>query len=50
MKIPKRPNFNKRPYPSNEEIEEWHDFITFVLTRSSLIVSIISLTVVIYRS
>lgn len=50
MKIPKKPNFNKRPYPTDEEIEEWHDFVTLILTRSSLIMSIIALIVTIYRS
>lgn len=49
MKIPKRPNINKEPYPTNKEIEQWHNFITLVLTRSALIVSIISLIAAIYR-
>lgn len=40
MKIPKRPNYKTKPYSTNEEIEQWNDFVTLLISIMSLIVSI----------
>ena len=41
MKIPKRPNFTKKPYSTESEVREWDDFVTLTIATISLAVSII---------
>ncbi|MEB6043244.1 hypothetical protein MXE73_06890 [Enterococcus faecalis] len=41
MKLPKKPNYNSKPYPSIEEVTEWSNFV-------SLVISIVALTIALF--
>lgn len=41
MRLPKKPNYNSKPYPSIEEVTEWSDFV-------SLVISIVALTIALF--
>ncbi|CAI3383612.1 hypothetical protein CIRMBP1307_00774 [Enterococcus cecorum] len=42
MKMPKRPNYKKKPYPTREEQMAWLDFESLIISLIALIISIIS--------
>lgn len=43
MKIPKKPNYSKKPYPTDEERRDWDNFVNLVIAVLALVMGSINI-------
>lgn len=43
MKIPKKPNYSKRPFPTDKERRDWDDFVNLTIAVSALVIALLNL-------
>ena len=41
MRLPKKPNYNSKPYPSIEEVTKWSDFVSLIISIVAFVISLI---------
>jgi len=43
VKIPKKPNYSKKPFPTDKERRDWDDFVNLTFAVGALIIALINL-------
>jgi len=41
MRLPKKTNYNSKPYPSVEEVTKWSDFVSVIISIVAFVISLI---------
>lgn len=43
LKIPKKPNYSKKPFPTDKERRDWDDFVNMTIAVGALIIALLNL-------
>lgn len=43
MKMPKKPNYTQKPFPTDKEQRDWDDFVNLIITGGALLIGLLNL-------